>query len=63
MSGERGLFREDFPEERGKLRHPGARHDHGVSPPVGFFGDAQKSAAIILSEFDEEVFAFNLKFS
>ncbi len=30
---------------------------------MGFFGDAEKSTAIIFPEFDEEVFSLNLKFT
>jgi hypothetical protein len=41
----------------------GAWNDDRISSSVRFLSDAHETATLILSEFDIEMFAFNLKFS
>jgi hypothetical protein len=44
----------------GELVRPGARDDDGVSPAMGFLGNAKESAPIVLAEFHVEVLPLDL---
>jgi hypothetical protein len=53
----------NFSYRRRKVIDTGARHDDAVSAAMSLFGDAQEPTALIFSELDIEVLAFNLEFS
>ena len=56
-------FGEHFVEAGFKFVEAGAGNNHGVSATVGFFGDFEKPASVILAKFDDEVLPFDLKFA
>jgi len=56
-------FGEDLVEAGFKFVEAGAGNNHGVSSPVGFFGDLEKPASFILAKFDDDVLPFDLKFA
>jgi hypothetical protein len=56
-------FGEDFVKAGLKFVEAGAGNNNGVSAPVGFFGDFEKPASVILAKFDDEVLPFDLKFA
>ena len=43
-----------------ELVRPGARDDDGISPAMGFLGNAKKSSPIVFTEFHIEVLPFDL---
>ena len=43
-----------------ELGRPGARDDDGISPAMGFLGNAKESPAIIFAEFHIKVFPLDL---
>ena len=55
--------RKNFSYCRRKIIDPGAGYDDAVSAAMSFLGDAQEPPALIFSELDVEVLAFNLEFS
>jgi hypothetical protein len=56
-------FGEDFVEEFLEIVEAGAGDDHGVSAAVGFLGDLEEAAAVVLAEFDGEALALDLEFA
>lgn len=45
-----------------ELSHPGARNDDGISPAMGFLGNAKESPSIVFTELHVEVLPFDLNF-
>ena len=43
-----------------ELVRPGTRDDDGISPAMGFLGNAKESSPIVFTEFDIEVLPFDL---
>jgi hypothetical protein len=43
-----------------ELVRPGARDDNGISPAMGFLGNAKESPSIVFTEFHVEVLPFDL---
>jgi hypothetical protein len=54
---------QDLVEQRFELIEARAGDDDGVAPAVGFLGDFQEAAAVVLTEFDGEALAFDLEFA
>jgi hypothetical protein len=54
---------EHFVEAGFKFVEAGAGNNDGVSAPMGFFGDFEKPASVILAKLDDEVLPFDLKFA
>jgi hypothetical protein len=54
---------EDLVEEFFEIVEAGAGDDHGVPAAVGFLGDLEEAAAVVLAEFDGEALALDLEFA
>ena len=53
---------QNFSNRRREVIDAGAGHDDAVPAAVSFLGDAQESAALVLTELDVEMLALNLQF-
>jgi hypothetical protein len=54
-------IRQNFADCAGEFAYASAWYNDGVATPMRFFSDSQKLSAIVLSQFDVEIFAFDLK--
>ena len=54
---------QNFSDRRRKVVHAGAGHYDAVAASMSFFGDAQESPAVVLTELHVEMLTFDLQFS